>query len=216
MELPSQQVPGVLPHAPAGAGAGAVQWSPEHFAALQAANQAGRTIRRAARVAAVDGWTIVIFGALTMLVGVGDVLTMAIGGVMVMIGAVEVKGGARLKMLDAGAARVLGWNQVVLGTLLLAYAVWRLVALRHGGAGADLSAVLGTAGADPEVKQMLGGVEELARQIMLWVYVTVAAVAVGGPGMLAWYYFSRARHVRAYLERTPGWIVEMQRAGVVV
>jgi hypothetical protein len=211
MELPShqQQVAGGVPP-------GAEQWSPEHFAALQAAHVAGRKIRRAARVAAVDGWTIVVFGALTMLLGIGDVSTIVIGAVMVMIGAVEVKGGARLKKLDAGAARVLGWNQVVLGSLLLAYAVWRLVTLRHGGAGADMSAILGTAGADPDVKQMLGGVEELARQIMLWVYLTVAAVAVAGPGVLAWYYFSRARHVRAYLERTPPWIVEMQRAGVVV
>jgi hypothetical protein len=39
---------------------------------------------------------------------------------------------------------------------------------------------------------------------------------VAGPGALAWYYFSRAKHVRAYVERTPGWIVEMQRAGVSV
>jgi hypothetical protein len=51
---------------------------------------------------------------------------------------------------------------------------------------------------------------------MVWVYVAVVAVAVLGPGMLAWYYFSRARHVRHYVERTPRWIVEMQRAGVTV
>lgn len=214
MELPSQQqqVPGVLPYAVT---VGPLQLSPEHFAELQAAGALGRKIRRAARVAAVDGWTIVVFGALTMLLGIGDVSTMAIGGVMVMIGAVEVKGGRRLARLEAKAARILGWNQVVLGALLLAYAVWRLWSLHRNG-GADVSAMLGTAGADADVKQMLGGVEELAQQIMVWVYVTVAAVAVLGPGLLAWYYFSRVRHVRAYLERTPGWIVEMQRAGVVV
>jgi hypothetical protein len=194
--------------------AGPVQLSPEHFAELQAAGLAGRRIRRAARVAAVDGWTIVVFGALTMLVGIGDVSTMAIGGVMVVIGAVEVRGGARLKKLDAGAGRVLGWNQVALGALLLGYAVWRLVALRRGDGG--VSALLGTAGADPDVKAMLGSVEELARQVMWWTYVTLAMVAVAGPGALAWYYFSRAKHVRAYVERTPGWIVEMQRAGVSV
>jgi hypothetical protein len=133
-----------------------------------------------------------------------------------MIGAVEVKGGARLQKLDARAASVLGWNQLVLGSLLLGYAVWRLVSLRHGGLSAEVSAALGTAGADPEVKKMLGGVEELAQQVMVWVYLAVGAVAVLGPGMLAWYYFSRGRHVKQYLERTPGWIVEMQRAGVAV
>src|SRR5438132_1126340 len=78
--------------------------------------------------------------------------------------------------------------------LLAAGGVGRMMRREGGGAGVD----------GRMVAMVVGG------------FVTVAAVGVLGPGLLAWYYFSRVRHVRAYLERTPGWIVEMQRAGVVV
>ena len=190
------------------------QMSPQHFAELQAAAVTGRKVRRAARVAAVDGWTVGAFGALTMLVGLTDPTSLAIGAVMIVIAWVELRGGARLRRLEPDAARVLGWNQVALGVMLLAYAGWRLLALRHGDGG--ITEALGAEAADPEVRQMLAPVAGLTRMILTWVYVSVAAIAVVGPGSMALYYFTRARHVRAYLARTPEWITAMQRAGVTV
>ena len=41
------------------------------------------------------------------------------------------------------------------------------------------------------------------------------AVGVFGQGGLALYYATRAKLVRAYIEETPSWIVDMQRAGVL-
>jgi hypothetical protein len=192
----------------------APQLLPHHMMELHAAGLAGRKVRRAAGVATVDGWTIAIFGALTMLVGLTDVPSLAIGAALVAIAVIELRGAARLRRLDPRAVRVLGWNQVTLGALLLGYAAWRLVALRRGDGG--VSAVLGEAASDPQVREMLAPVAALTRQIMVWTYAAVAAIAVAGPGSLAWYYFSRGRHVREYLARTPEWIVTMQRAGVTV
>jgi hypothetical protein len=171
-------------------------------------------VRRAARVAAFDGWTIGAFGALTVLIGITDVSSMLIGAALVAIAVVELRGAARLKRLDAGAARVLGWNQVALAVLLLGYAGWRLLALRHGDGG--VAEALGAEANDPQVRELLAPVAGLTRMIMLWVYASVAAVAVAGPGSLALYYFTRGRHVRAYLAQTPEWITGMQRAGVTV
>jgi hypothetical protein len=188
--------------------------SPQHLAELQAAAVAGRKVRRAARVAAFDGWTIGAFGAITFLVGLSDVSSMIIGVVMIGIAAVEIRGGNRLRRLDADAARLLGWNQVALAVLLLGYAGWRLLALRHGDGG--VSEALGADANDPQVRELLAPYAGLTRMILTWVYVAVAAIAVAGPGSMALYYFSRVRHVRAYLAQTPEWITTMQRAGVTV
>jgi hypothetical protein len=190
------------------------QLSPQHLAELQAAAYAGRKVRRASRVAAFDGWTIGAFGALTLLVGITDISSILIGAVMIVIAVVEIRGGARLRRLEPDAARVLGWNQVALAVLLLGYAGWRLLALRHGDGG--VSEALGAEANDPQVREMLAPVAGLTRMILVWVYVSVAAIAVVGPGSMALYYFTRGRHVRAYLEQTPEWITSMQRAGVTM
>ena len=51
----------------------------------------------------------------------------------------------------------------------------------------------------------------LARMISATVYVGLACVAVLAQGGTALYYFTREKHIRAYREQTPPWIVEMQR-----
>jgi hypothetical protein len=53
--------------------------------------------------------------------------------------------------------------------------------------------------------------ERLLSTIHLAVYVSLIVVAVLVQGGNAWHYFSRRKHIAAYVESTPTWIVESQR-----
>jgi hypothetical protein len=202
--------PPPIPFAHPAAAAGP-QLTPEHFKQIAEARTAAKRVRRAVGVARFDGWTIGLFGGLTLLLSLTSPSGLAIGVGMIAIAAVELWGAARLGRLDPSAPRMLGFNQIAVALLLTAYAAWSMYAVAYGPAATS------TMSADErELATMLGPVDELSRQIQYVIYGIVILVAVFGQGSLALYYFSRARHVRAYLEQTPPWIIEMQKAGVVL
>lgn len=185
--------------------------TPEHFRQIADARMAWKRIRRAVGVARFDGWTIGLFGGLTLLFGLTSPSGLAIGVGMLAIAAVELWGAARLSRLDASATRMLGFNQIAIAIMLTAYAAWSLYAAAYGPAATSAMTA-----DEREVASMLGPVDELTRQIQYLIYGILIIVAVFGQGSLALYYFTRARHVRAYLAQTPPWIIEMQKAGVVL
>jgi hypothetical protein len=184
--------------------------SPEHIRVLQLAQAEGRPIRRAVSVARFDGWTVATFGGLTALLGLPVIANVLIGLALLAIGAIELRAANRLRRLEPRSLRTLVINQLVLAGLLIAYSLWRIVAIQHGGAAEALGV-----GDDPQLKGMLGSVDDLTRSISRMVYVTLIAVAIFAQGGLALYYTRRRKVLRAYLAQTPGWVVEMQRAGVI-
>ena len=58
--------------------------------------------------------------------------------------------------------------------------------------------------------------DELIRWIVIAVYGTVMTIAIIGPGLTALYYYTRTRHIDAYIHQTPQWILDLQRAGMSV
>src|SRR5690348_1421830 len=85
--------------------------SAEHLQQLAEARQSGRKVRRAIGVATFDGWTIGAFGFLTLLIGITDLTSILMGVGMAAIAWLELRGAARLRRLEAGAGRALGFNQ---------------------------------------------------------------------------------------------------------
>ncbi len=179
--------------------------SAEHLREMQDARQRAGRIRRCIAVATFDGWSVGVFGALTLLFGVFSVVGWVLGGSMCAIAYVELSAVDRLKRLDPSVARRLGWNQIALATLLLGYAGWSL----HG-AWFGPGPLAATIAAAPE---MLAPYASIARLISVAVYVALAAVAIFAQGGTALYYFTREKHIRTYREQTPAWIVEFQRGG---
>jgi hypothetical protein len=159
-------------------------------------------------VARGDGWTVGAFGGLTFLCGLGTVSGALVGSGMMVIAFVELQAANRLRRLETGAARVLGFNQVALAALLLAYAVFGVYGVLYGPS--EYAAIVA---AEPEVGRALGPIEDLTKTFSLAVYVIVMLVAVFFQGGMAMYYFGRAALVRNYLAQTPAWVVSVQRAG---
>jgi len=188
--------------------AGASPLSAQHLQQMQDARVRAKKIRRCVAVANFDGWSVGAFGALTLLFGVFTLTGWLLGGGMLAIACVELSTVASVKRLEPSAARRLGWNQLALAGLLLGYAGWSLYAAWFGP-----DPLAATIAAAPETAELLAPYSSLARLISVAVYVALAAVAIFAQGGTALYYFTREKHIRAYREHTPSWIVEMQQGG---
>ena len=187
------------------------QLSEEHLRQLATARSAVRKVRRAIAVASFDGWTIGAFGALTLLTGLTDLSGILMGAGMGAVAFVELRGAGQLRRLEPKAARMLAFNQLALAGILTLYALWRLHA-EMTGAGPFQA----YKSADPQLARMLQPVESLTHLIALVLYGAMIALACFAQGGLALFYFTRGKHIDAYLAQTPPWIVAMQKSGVAL
>jgi hypothetical protein len=71
-----------------------------------------------------------------------------------------------------------------------------------------MAAVGGTTG-DAKMDAMIS---RLNIALAWGIYGGVAVIGVVGPGLTAWYYFTRGKVVRAVLDQTPDWVIHTMRA----
>jgi hypothetical protein len=185
--------------------------SAEHLQQLEAARKLGRKIAKAVSVALFDGWAVATFATLTFLLGLMSVPGMLMGAGMGVVAWLELRGARGLRRLDPAAARLLGYNQVGLGSILIVYALWGIIReLTGAGEYAEMAA------ADPQLADMLKPVENITRMLSLGVNFGLIAVALIAQGSLAAYYFTRIKYIRAYVTQTPPWIVAVQKTGSLI
>ncbi len=115
-------------------------------------------------------------------------------------------GGAcgRLRSHDPTAAILLAKNQIFLAVVIVVYAAVSLYIALHQ-----------TADAVPaEYADLMKDMGPAARYRFLskaGVYISVMIGTVLVQGRMCFYYYTRSRQIRVYLEDTPKWVVEMQR-----
>ncbi|MCE5328123.1 MAG: hypothetical protein LLG01_17080 [Planctomycetaceae bacterium] len=116
----------------------------------------------------------------------------------------EWHGRQMLLNLDPRGPRLLGWNQMGLMALILAYCAWQMVAAVYfpDPAAAKTYADLKSLGMD------LGKIE---KQLTLLSYSLVALTVVVFQGLCARYYFSRIKILKDYISQTPQWIIDLRR-----
>lgn len=186
----------------------------QHHRELALARQRSKSVHKAARVAAFNGWATAVMALLS-----APFALFSMSGALVFIGISvvaynELRGRNRLLQFDPSAARLLGWNQLALLAIVVAYCLWAIQSNLNGakslmaelGAYSDLETVLGTP----------SEIEALARQIVYLFYGSVIAASVVFQGLTALYYFGRRKHIDAYLADTPGWIRQLQSGDVAV
>ncbi|MAE60256.1 MAG: hypothetical protein CMJ49_02750 [Planctomycetaceae bacterium] len=186
-----------------------------HLQQLADAKTRARKIRRAAAIAAINGWTIGAFAALTALSALFSFIALPLAIGMGLVAWFEIQGSRQLKQLDPTAPRRLALNQIGFALLLTAYAVYQLIHAAHAPspyAQYTDGASAGTSGGGGEMAAMLGPIEDLTRIITLAVYITLIVFALTVPTLTALYYFTRAHHLRSYLAQTPDWVVKFQRS----
>ncbi len=181
--------------------------SAEHLGQLAAARRSAGKIRRAVSIAKFDGVSIGAFAILTLLFGLTSPVSIVLALGMGAAAFVELRAGKRLRCLDPTAIRTLAINQLALGSLLILYALFSLYT-QFTGPGAYAEA----AASDPALASALKPFESLTRTLSLAVYALIIVIAIFAQGGLALFYFSRARHLQAYLAKTPPWIIHLQQA----
>ncbi len=181
----------------------------EHHRQLALANERVKRIRKAAHVAAFNGWTMGIFAAASApfaLFGMaGFVVTVGLS----VIAYNEFQGRKRLLQFDPSSSTLLGWNQVALLTLIIVYCLWMLFTGLNGAGpfAAEIEA-------NPEIAATIGsldGIDHLYKVFVVAVYGTVIVLSTIFQGLNALYYFTRRKHIEAFVHETPGWVLDVQR-----
>ena len=190
--------------------------SATHRRELSTARDRAKTIRKAASVAAFNGWTTAIAAALSAMFLLFDrsVTAMAITVGISIVAYNEFRGRKRLLHFDPSAATLLGWNQLALLAMIVAYCLWSLYgSLGEAGtmatdlkAYAELDSVVGAA----------GGFAGLYKTITLAVYGGAIGLSALFQGGNALYYFTRRQHVDDFIAETPQWVRDVQGGSIPV
>jgi len=181
-------------------------------AQLKAVNEAGagrKKIDVAIHVASFNAYSLAVFAVLSGLVLlfsfslIGLFITAGLG----LTAYHEFKGRSWLKELDTRAPKYLCYNQLALGGVVIVYCAWNMIAALIGPGTYDE-----VIARNPELADMLGSTGGLITMITLAVYGTVIVLTIPYQGAVAWFYASREQHLRQYLEQTPVWVTQVQRA----
>ncbi len=188
-------------------------FTPENVAELAESKKHFKKINRAISVAKFDAWTVGIFGGLTLIVGLGSfsLVGVLLGAGMSYVAYSEFMNASKLRKLDLESPKKLAINQVVLGSLLMAYAIYMLLTSH-----ADLSQYSDLAEVGQMGAKMADDLNRISTLVFRLVYFCLIAVAIFAQGGTALFYLSREKYLRIYLEHTPPWIIEMQRKGISV
>ncbi len=179
----------------------------EQLQAITVARHQGRKISRAAMVAAISGWTMAFFAAISLLTGLFSLPSFLLGIGLGVVAFVELRGARGLRAVDLNAPRTLALNQLGLLVLVIAYAGWGVVTALVGPGPYDEQIAAGGA-----IAESLAPIDQLTRTIKVAIYAAVIGGSVLAQGCGSAYYFSRRRHMTAYLQSTPKWVVETLRA----
>jgi len=180
-----------------------------HQREVAAAHERARKIRKAAAVASFNGWMTGIFAACSAPFALFSLVGFLVTASLSVVSYNEFRGRKRLLRFDREAPIFLGWNQVGFVTVIFIYCTWMLIVgfMSEGPFAAEMKA-------NPELSVAFDSVTEfdqLYRILIAAVYGTVIVLSVVFQGLNALYYFTRRKHLDAYLENTPDWVLDLQR-----
>jgi hypothetical protein len=186
--------------------------------ALHAAEAAARRFAFAPKVATLNGASMLLAAAISLLLGLFDHGLLLSAVVLGVCGWFELDGGRRLRAYDPRAPLQLALNQLVLLALVVSYAAFKLVSAFTGenslvaelAQHPELAAMLGQVD-DPNVTQALDSMSDMYRWGVVAVYSGLIGIAAIIQGGVAAYYLSRRKYVKAFLESTPPWVIEFMR-----
>ncbi|MEX2309367.1 MAG: hypothetical protein WD738_17340 [Pirellulales bacterium] len=180
--------------------------TPELRHELALAKGRSKPIRKAASVAAFNGWATGIIAAISAPFALFSVAGFLMTVGLAVVAYNEFRGRKRLLKFDPASAAFLGWNQIGFFTLIVVYSLWML-ATSIGSLAAELQA-------SPELVTALGSLDEfdgIYRRVVVAFYGAIISLSALFEGLNAFYYFTRSKHVDAYLQETPAWVQEIEQ-----
>ncbi len=155
--------------------------------------RSARKVLNAAKLAAFNGWAFGISAALSLLFALSSGTALVVGAGLAIVAWNELRGRKLLLRFDSRGPRLLGWNQLGLMGLLIAYCLWSIYA-GLTGTTPELDALI------KELEPLIGSTGDLQRTLTLAVYGGVITGTIIFQGLNALYYFTRTKHVQACSE----------------
>ncbi len=179
-----------------------------HLEELRQAHRRSRPLRRAALTASVSGWSTLALGLGAAPFAIGDLQTLALSLAFIALGYNELCARRALRRLEINAPMRLALSQLMLGGVIVGYAVLSI---------ADLGPIRLTA--NPVDAPLIQGgsidqesIESMTRALSAAVYVGLIVGTVLFQGSTAIYYITRQRSLRRFLGSTPGWVIDTMHA----
>jgi len=182
-----------------------------HFRLLRQITEQRRPIRKAARTARGSAITILVIAAASapLLIFSPTWQALLIVAGIGVIGVREYIGAQRMRQGIPSAATFLGYNQVAFIALIVIYCVVQMLSFSGAEARGELIS--------PELQSQLAmmpglehdinsQIESLAPLVTYGFYSLVIVLSAAVQGSLAYYYFTRKRHLAALQQNTPAWI----------
>ena len=181
------------------------------FLLIRQAAARRRAIGKAARTAKTSGVVTLVIGisAVPMLALWPSWLAAVLAFGLCVIGAVELRGHRMMRQADPAAAGYLGRNQLVFLALIIFYcgvqmATFSPEQIKAAAVSPEFRAQLD---AMPSFAQSIdAGIDRWAPLVAYGFFGLVIVVSVVFQGGLATYYFTRRRHLNAYITHTPPWV----------
>ncbi|MFZ4574865.1 MAG: hypothetical protein ACOYN0_10740 [Phycisphaerales bacterium] len=184
--------------------------SEEHLRTLQESEAKFRKLGGALRYAGINGTTMLCFGALSLLTGLGSAAAMTIGAVLVGAGFLELRHRTALRHLDTSALPRLALNQVVVGIAASAYCAYQAF---FPAESELVNQLTGAGGGDSGID--LDGIVQSVPEITFYAYLVVAVVVFLVQLLGAAYYMGKRRHLTRYLNESPAWVHDLQKRGLL-
>jgi hypothetical protein len=180
---------------------GAGPLTPEDTAQLAAAIDRSGKIRKAAKMAGVNGWVLAISAAFTAPFApfspVAFLLVIALG----ILSWNVFRGRKMLQAFQVAGPDLLWKNEIGLMVVVVIYCAWGI-----------RSAVAGPVNPSMEELEVIApDLVDLMGELTVAVYAIIMFVTVLFQGAMARFYHGRIELVREYLAETPGWTVEVVR-----
>ena len=188
----------------------------QHMEQLACAKLRAKKIRKACSVAMFNGCSLAVFAGCSLLMallgamfGEIDIIGLAVGSGLAVLAWNEFRGRAMLRRLEPHACSVLGMNQLNLLTMVIVYAGWMISQALWGPSPYDAAIAK-----EATLAGSLGSINDLYKTITIAIYGGLIAGTLIFQGINSLYYFTRRKHVEAYVSETPEWVVDLQRRGV--
>jgi hypothetical protein len=186
--------------------------------ALHDAETAARRFAFAPKLATWNGVGMLLGAALSLILAVFDHALLLSAAVLGASGWFELSAGKRLREYDPTAPLKLALNQIVLMVLVVGYSLLKLRAAWTGQASLvselaqhpELAAVIEQLN-DPSVARGIESFSQMYRWGVVAVYSALISIALIVQGGAAAYYWSRRKHLTAFLASTPDWVLEFMR-----
>lgn len=183
--------------------------SDAHLEQIRHASKRAKPIEKAIRYANFSGWTTLLAGALSLPFALGNLPMMIFALVIAGVGTRELTIRRQLMKLDLRAPKKLAINQLMLGSALIAYALYMLIASPSKTMIESAMEADPVMQSTPELAGMMDDLIQLEQVATAMMYVAMILLAFVFQGSTALYYLLKSKKLKKLHKHTPEWVIKV-------